>query len=132
MTRPPTQGYKRSWKNLLINKRYQLRFTLFMVGLATLLMLGLGWRVMKKANEATTVGKSHVLGESCPAIPTVEANGPTDQGGDLPVEPGAPAPAPTAPAPVPDAPGVADTPSDLATDVAFAWCLEAASRSRSS
>ena len=29
----PTHEHKRSWKNLLINKRYQLQFTLFMVGL---------------------------------------------------------------------------------------------------
>ena len=134
MTRPPTQGYKRSWKNLLINKRYQLRFTLFMVGLATLLMLGLGWRVMKKANEATTVGKSHVLGEACPAIPTVEASGPTDATNDLPPDPtAAPPPVgpsrtpPTPPPPAPDLPNLVDTASDLATDVAFAWCLEGAS-----
>jgi hypothetical protein len=62
------QQYKRSWKNLLINKKYQLRFTLFMVGIATLLMAGLGFRVMIKANEATTVSKTHVLGEVCPPI----------------------------------------------------------------
>jgi hypothetical protein len=36
------RSYKRSWRNLLINKRYQLRFTLFMVGLTSLLMAGLG------------------------------------------------------------------------------------------
>ena len=126
MTRPPTQGYKRSWKNLLINKRYQLRFTLFMVGLATLLMLGLGWRVMRKANEATTVGKSHVLGEGCPAIPTVEATGPSEQPGDMPAEMPVVPPAAQTPTPAPETPSV-DTPSDLATDVAFAWCLEAAS-----
>ena len=112
--RPPTQNYKRSWKNLLINKRYQLRFTLFMVGLATLLMLGLGWRVMKKATDATSVGQSHVLGEPCPSVPTIE----TTAGGDMPV---------VAPAPVPDAPEAAPTDADLATDVAFAWCLEEAS-----
>jgi hypothetical protein len=121
MTRPPTQGYKRSWKNLLINKRYQLRFTLFMVGLATLLMLALGWRVMKKANEATTVGKSHVLGEACPAIPTVQAT--AAQTGDSADSPDAPPAAPNAPAP--DVPA-ATTDVDLATDVAFAWCLEGA------
>jgi len=28
-----SRAYKRSWKNLLINKQYQLRFTLFMVGI---------------------------------------------------------------------------------------------------
>lgn len=61
--------YKRSWKNLLINKKYQLRFTLFMVGLSTLLMLGLGWWVMRVANEATTVSIASVLGTPCPVVP---------------------------------------------------------------
>jgi hypothetical protein len=135
MARAKTNSYKRSWKNLLINKRYQLRFTLFMVGLATILMLALGIRVMGKANEATTVGKSHVLGEACPAIPTVEAAGPTDSG-DVPVVPvPTPTPMPTtndgsaAPPPTP-APAVVDeppakaTPEELVTDVAFSWCLE--------
>ena len=51
----PDRSYKRSWKNLLINKRYQLRFTLFMVGVSAILMTGLGIWVMKEANEATTV-----------------------------------------------------------------------------
>ena len=50
-----TRGYKRSWKNLLINKRYQLRFTLFMVGLAVVLMALLGWWVVRVASEATSV-----------------------------------------------------------------------------
>ena len=71
-----TQGqgagqYKRSWKNLLINKRYQLRFTLFMVGVSAILMSGLGVWVMKEANEATTVSKIRVRGEACPKIPEV-------------------------------------------------------------
>ena len=64
-----SKGYKRSWKNLLLNKRYQLRFTLFMVGLATILMLGLGWRVMKKANEATTVYVPTWVGAPARAVP---------------------------------------------------------------
>ena len=38
MTAKPHPQYKRSWKNLLLNKRYQLRFTLFMVGVSALLM----------------------------------------------------------------------------------------------
>jgi hypothetical protein len=63
------KGYKRSWKNLLINKRYQLRFTLFMVGLSTLLMAGLGIWVMKVANETTTVAMASVRGTPCPKIP---------------------------------------------------------------
>ncbi len=57
------KGYKRSWKNLLLNKRYQLRFTLFMVGLSAVLMALLGWRVMTVAQRATTVAINNVLGE---------------------------------------------------------------------
>src|SRR5262245_19220225 len=63
--------YKRSWKNLLLNKRYQLRFTLFMVGVSALLMSGLGVWVMKEANEATTVAMARVRGEACPKVPEV-------------------------------------------------------------
>ena len=65
------QGYKRSWKNLLLNKRYQLRFTLFMVGVSAILMFGLGIWVMKEANEATTVAMARVRGEACPKVPEV-------------------------------------------------------------
>ncbi|HSS00509.1 MAG TPA: hypothetical protein VLM79_25800 [Kofleriaceae bacterium] len=65
------RGYKRSWKNLLINKRYQLRFTLFMVALAGLLMLGLGIWVMRVANETTTVSMASVRGEACPKVPSL-------------------------------------------------------------
>ena len=71
--KPGDRGYKRSWKNLLINKRYQLQFTLFMVGLAAVLMVLLGYRVVSKANEATTVSKVGILGETCPEIPVVSA-----------------------------------------------------------
>jgi hypothetical protein len=65
--------YKRSWKNLLINKRYQLSFTLIMVGLATVLMVGLGIFVMHVANETTTVSMTLAQGKRCPTIPTIEA-----------------------------------------------------------
>lgn len=57
------KGYKRSWKNLLLNKRYQLRFTLFMVGFSAVLMALLGWWVMAVADRATTVAINNVLGE---------------------------------------------------------------------
>lgn len=63
------RAYKRSWKNLLINKRYQLRFTLFMAGLAAVLMTLLGWWVMRVAGEATNVAKSRQRGRICPALP---------------------------------------------------------------
>ncbi|HLL22510.1 MAG TPA: hypothetical protein VK427_10280 [Kofleriaceae bacterium] len=65
--------YKRSWKNLLINKRYQLRFTLLMVGLSSVLMIGLGFWVMKVANETTEVSATSVRGTPCPRIPAIEA-----------------------------------------------------------
>lgn len=71
MTRPGDRGYKRSWKNLLINKRYQLRFTLFMVGLSALLMVGLGIWVMAVANETTAVSITSVRGDACPKLPAL-------------------------------------------------------------
>ena len=65
------RSYKRSWKNLLINKRYQLRFTLFMVGLSSVLMAGLGIWVMRVANETTEVSKTSVRGDACPRLPSL-------------------------------------------------------------
>jgi len=65
------RGHRRSWKNLLINKRYQLRFTLFMVGLSALLMTGLGIWVMWVANETTAVSMTSVRGEACPRLPSL-------------------------------------------------------------
>lgn len=68
------RGYKRSWKNLLINRQYQLRFTLFMVVLSTLLIAALGWWVMKVADDATNVAIGRVRGEACPPLdPAAEA-----------------------------------------------------------
>src|SRR5215470_13798837 len=61
-------GYKRSWKNLLINKRYQLRFTLFMVGLSVVLMVGLGIWVMHTVNETTRVAMTSLRGKACPPV----------------------------------------------------------------
>lgn len=107
MTSAPQKNYKRSWKNLLINKRYQLQFTLFMVGLSTVLMAGLGIWVMKVANETTTVSMASVRGTPCPKIPAL-----TESSNDdlppvpmkLPREGEVTAPAP-APAPAPVVPG---------------------------
>jgi hypothetical protein len=117
--------WKRSWKNLLLNKRYQLRFTLFMVAVSGVLMLVLGFWVMKKANEATTVATDAVKGESCPKIPVL-----TDMSGDdnavpMKLDDGTevmpmPAPAPSAPAPSQVA--KQDAMSDV-TAVANLWCV---------
>jgi hypothetical protein len=74
-TSPPGEGtgagkpYRRSWKNLLINKRYQLRFTLFMVGLSAVLMMLLGIWVKRVADNTTEVGLARVRGEPCPPVP---------------------------------------------------------------
>jgi hypothetical protein len=70
--------YKRSWKNLLINKRYQLRFTLFMVVLSSLLMVGLGIWVMKEADETTNVSLDSKLGISCGQIEALVAPDPDE------------------------------------------------------
>lgn len=64
-----SRGYRRSWKNLLINKRYQLRFTLFMVGLSGALMMLLGIWVKRVADNTTEVGLARVRGEPCPPVP---------------------------------------------------------------
>jgi len=85
------KGYKRSWKNLLLNKRYQLRFTLFMVGLSAVLMALLGWWVMAVAGRATTVAINNVLGEEVCKDPSAAAA--SDEA--APVEPD-PEPAPAA------------------------------------
>jgi hypothetical protein len=80
--RAQSSAYKRSWKNLLLNKRYQLRFTLFMVGVAAVLMAVIGWRVMVVANEATSVAMARVRGEACPKSPEV-IEMPSDDSGDV-------------------------------------------------
>lgn len=64
-----TKPYRRSWRNLLLNKRYQLGFTLFMVGLSALLMAFLGYWVVREAQRATKVAINNVEGQRCPPIP---------------------------------------------------------------
>jgi nitrogen fixation/metabolism regulation signal transduction histidine kinase len=48
-------GYRRSWKNYLLNLRYQLKYTLTIVGISLVLTGGLGYVVMSKAHEASRV-----------------------------------------------------------------------------
>lgn len=61
----PKRGYKRSWKNLLLNKGYQLKFTLFMVALSALLMALLGWWVLDVASKATSTAINNIRGAPC-------------------------------------------------------------------
>jgi hypothetical protein len=86
MSRPRNRSYKRTWKNLLLNKRYQLRFTLFMVGLSAILMSLLGWWVMTVAARATTLAVNNT-GTACQGLP-----------GARPAAAAEPAPAESAPA----------------------------------
>jgi len=81
------RSYKRSWKNLLINKRYQLRFTLFMVGLTSVLMVGLGVWVMRVANETTEVSMASVRGKACPRLPLLDDDAESDDDSAVPAAP---------------------------------------------
>src|SRR5207245_381104 len=94
----PNKGYKRRWKNLLLNKRYQLRFTLFMVGLSAVLMGFLGWWVMKEANDATTVAKNSIVGDACPKIPVLTETPDDDNAVPMKLDDGAGIPAAPEPA----------------------------------
>jgi hypothetical protein len=108
---PVNKAYKRSWKNLLLNKRYQLRFTLFMVGFAALLMTGLGVWVMFKANDATGVAEAVVRGEDCPKVPALSIGSDDDTAVPMKLDDGAAlgsaANAPEADAPEANAPAPA-------------------------
>jgi hypothetical protein len=54
------RGYKRSWRNLLLDRNYQLVFTLFLVLTAALFVTGLGFAVMHEAGTATTTAVQDV------------------------------------------------------------------------
>ena len=137
-----SKGYKRSWKNLLLNKRYQLQFTLVMVGLSALLMVGLGIWVMREANDATAVAKNSIVGNACPKVPQlVEPSQPPDSDDapqpvkldDAPGSGAGGAIDDTAPAPAPKRVPSAVDPKDVAThnamadvvEVARLWCTNA-------
>lgn len=62
MGAPKNRKYKRSWKNLLLDAKYQLSFTLLMVGLCAVVMVLLGRQVMDAADKATTVSVDNVVG----------------------------------------------------------------------
>jgi len=133
-------GYKRSWKNLLLNKRYQLRFTLFMVGIAAVLMACLGWWVMRVAEDATNVAMAKVRGEACPKIPELTETPSTDDNTAVPMklddgsgsgsDSGSAQPTPDQPPlpepPQPHAPPAVDTATALKA-VANLWCITPAS-----
>lgn len=57
------RGYRRSWKNLLLDTEYQLVFTTLMVVICALFMAGLGWAVHKEARTATKTSVQDVQGQ---------------------------------------------------------------------
>lgn len=69
MSAAKEKAYRRSWKNLLLDKGYQLRFTLFMVGVSAILMACLGYWVLQEARKTTAVGINGLLGHPCPPLP---------------------------------------------------------------
>ncbi len=93
---PKNKNYKRSWKNLLLDKQYQLSFTLLMVGVSAVLMVVLGWWVNREAQRATEIFLNDV--KDCRIAPKKAAAVPdrdhadvviTDIGEMTMVEPGA-------------------------------------------
>jgi hypothetical protein len=134
MAGPPNKGYKRSWKNLLINKRYQLRFTLFMVGLSAVLMAGLGIWVMKEANDATTVAKNSIVGDACPKIPVLTGSTTDDDSVGMKLDgdgdEATPAQKPT-PSTVDPRDFAKHNASDIVIAVENAWCLDATCKAES-
>lgn len=62
------KGYKRSWKNYLLDPSYQLRFTLTMLAVAAGLMAPLGWWVSQKATTATEVALNQIDEIRCPDV----------------------------------------------------------------
>ena len=61
--------YKRRWRNLLLNVRYQLSFTTLLVGVTAVLMLALGLWLKDKAYIATNVSATRVIALECPEMP---------------------------------------------------------------
>ena len=55
--------YKRSWRNLVLDREYQLVFTLALVLSAALFMSGLGYVVMREADTATKTAIQDVEGQ---------------------------------------------------------------------
>lgn len=65
------RGYKRRWRNLLLDVRYQLSYTTLLVGVTAALMVALGWWVKDKAFVATDVAANSVIELQCPDLPAL-------------------------------------------------------------
>ncbi len=56
----PARGHKRYLKNLVLDRNYQLAFTAVLVVGCAILMAGLGWLVLRKADGATQIAIQNV------------------------------------------------------------------------
>jgi hypothetical protein len=61
--KPQGAAYKRSWKNYLLNSRYQLRFTGFLVMICALLMITMGWWADDIGDKLNTVSGGKIEGK---------------------------------------------------------------------
>jgi hypothetical protein len=59
-----SKGYKRRWRNLVLDPTYQLVFTMVLVGTCALFMAGLGWVVLRQVDVTTETAKANISGES--------------------------------------------------------------------
>ena len=57
------KGYKRRWRNLVLDPTYQLVFTMVLVGTCALFMAGLGWVVLRQVDVTTETAKANISGE---------------------------------------------------------------------
>jgi hypothetical protein len=55
---------KRLWRNLVLDREYQLMFTLLLVGACAVFMTGLGYFVLRDANTATKTAIQDVQGQA--------------------------------------------------------------------
>jgi hypothetical protein len=58
------KGYKRSWKNLFLDKGYQSKFTMVMVLSCAVFLVGLGYYVRRQVNSATDTAINTVKGQN--------------------------------------------------------------------
>ena len=76
--------YKRSWKNLLLDRSYQLRFTLLMVVVSAVFLVGLGAFVHKQAVVRTTIALDNIRDTPVGAMAAPTAARTVRPGEDLP------------------------------------------------
>jgi len=67
------ERYKRRWRNLLLDTRYQAAFTLPMIIITAALFGGLGYVALAKAEAATTIGLDQIEQGGAPYLADADA-----------------------------------------------------------